>query len=493
MGLASGQEAQHGRDATGGTDVTDPAGAVKRAPLSADDAIVGANQLRRRIPRGDEQGFTLTELIVAVFIIAIVMLSTLPGLYAAQTLSRTNLSRSAAASVAAQEMDYIRAQATTSFSTVVTPYGNRASLDHPGGETVGSTTYTIMWDSEPVGIGASTSACNGSTHAAPQVIQMTVTVSWPNMAGVAPVVSQTELAPPAGSYNPYNGAIAIKFINAGGTADANVVASVTPTSGGTATAYTTDTDGCAFFPNLTAGTYSLSATELGYVDDQGNQTVSIPSVTVTPGSVTIEPSHLYDQAARLSPFAVVGTVYGTSPAGVAPSGLQVTIANTGLSNGTKAVLPSGTPAAVPNLFPFGSGYNVWAGDCADANPAGKNAGGTPYYPGGVLPAAIGVIPGLATSVTLSTPTVAVTVTHGGTAVASAAVTLTATHAADPNSCISGDSLTLAATTSATGIVYIALPLGTWSVKVTGTGLNGTVAVPQLTPTTNALTSVSVAA
>ena len=70
------------------------------------------------------------------------------------------------------------------------------------------------------------------------------------------------------------------------------------------------------------------------------------------------------------------------------AGIAITVANSNLTVGTKsfpeASTGGGATRTVTPLFPFASGYQVWAGECADADPAPipAAAGGRPgHQPG----------------------------------------------------------------------------------------------------------------
>src|SRR5581483_9715364 len=106
----------------------------------------------------------------------------------------------------------------------------------------------------------------------------------------------------------------------------------------------TNSDGCAFFAFIPAGTYTVTASTGGYVDLQGVATLQL---------------------------TMAGSVFG-SPA---PSGLTVSLYNTHiLPNGVKSFPGAGNPRTISGQFPYADGYEVWAGDCAEADPAS--------YPGG---------------------------------------------------------------------------------------------------------------
>jgi len=126
---------------------------------------------------------------------------------------------------------------------------------------------------------------------------------------------------------------------------------------------------------------------------------------------------------------------------------------------------TGATRTLSSLFPFSDGYDAWAGDCADADPEGKNASNVSYWPGASRDNPLNVDPAVATSGTVDAATVLVNFTRNS---GSGSVTVNAVHAADPN-CASGETLATAATftvNSATPTA-IALPYGTWTLQIPG--------------------------
>jgi hypothetical protein len=170
----------------------------------------------------------------------------------------------------------------------------------------------------------------------------------------------------------------------------------------------------------------------------------------------------YDRAATLE-------VALLAPAGAEiPSGMATTVANSNLTVGTKtfseASTGGGATRTVTPLFPFSSGYQVWAGECADADPAA--------HPGGSRGAALASNPGATTSGSATLDAVDVRVRSASGPVPGA--TVRATHAGGTG-CPSGVTLTSATPTDANGRLLLALPYGTWT--VTATGGSGSVSSP----------------
>jgi hypothetical protein len=115
-----------------------------------------------------------------------------------------------------------------------------------------------------------------------------------------------------------------------------------------------------------------------------------------------------------------------------------------------------------------SGYQVWAGDCADADPDG-----TPdLYPGATRGTPLASSPGGTTAGTASLGAVDVTVRQVVTLlplttgpVRNTDVTVSGIHGS-ATGCTAGETLSAAARTDGNGKVRLALPYGTWTVRVT---------------------------
>jgi type II secretory pathway pseudopilin PulG len=406
-------------------------------------------QVLRRPVRQD--GYSVVELLVAVTVFALVFAAVSIGIGRALEINRGNRNRSAAAYLAARQLEEVRAKAfdqvTLGRTTCVY---TTASCNLPA-------PYTVEQDVAWASPGSTTTSCDvpSSSGATLAYKRVTVTVTWPNMGGVAPVTSQTLLTPPGGSYDPNDGHILVQAFNR----DALPLAGQTVSLTGPETAsQTTTIDGCAFFAYLDPGTYTATISTSGYVDRQGSQPAS-QSVGVTASQIT-RVQFDYDQAATLS----VGLV---APSGaVLPSGIAMTVANSNLTVGIKsfqqAATGSGASRTISPLFPYASGYQVWAGDCADADPAA--------YSGGSRGAVLASNPGATTSGTAKLGAVDLTVrftTILGLPVGNAAIT--ATHTAGTG-CTGGNTLTTTTQTNASGKLRLALPYGTWTIRATGTAL-----------------------
>jgi hypothetical protein len=292
------------------------------------------------------------------------------------------------------------------------------------------------------------------------------------MAGTKPVQATTTLAPPVGAFSSTSGNIGVKVLDAAGQPAENikvrVVGPVTDTQEST-------TQGCAFFAYLTPGTYTASVIEGTGVGDQEVLTPS-QQTSVSVGQ-TASLLFSYDTAATIS-----STGWSNSPSPAA-TGLSLSVANTGLQPYGQYSFTSGITSLTP-LFPYTSGYVVFAGKCTDNNPLGKDNHGNALYPT-ASPTPVNVTPGGTTSTTADLYTLSVVVKNTSNVVQpNATVTATDnTSYATPYavSCTTGTANSAAATiglvnTDAGGNSVTAVPLGHWTITARSGSKVGTVNV-----------------
>ncbi len=132
--------------------------------------------------------------------------------------------------------------------------------------------------------------------------------------------------------------------------------------------------------------------------------------------------------------------------------------------------------SVTGLWPYSSGYSVWAGTCDQNDPALNTEG----YP---RPVAVPVSAGASASVTVALAPVTVRTVSGG--VGMDGVTLVATPA-DPAGCDAAELTLTLGTTSGGGYLNASLPAGSWLVEpgagVTCVPVDGVSACPEDTGT-----------
>jgi prepilin-type N-terminal cleavage/methylation domain-containing protein len=330
--------------------------------------------LRTRFEHADDDGFSLIEVIVGMSIFAIVAMAATSGFIAQIALDRANRGRVAAASIASAEIDEARA---TPVETLVTL---------PQRDTVvGGRTYHVNREVTRVQLGSTAGACEGGADngSSLTVIRVTALVTWDGMGAVKPVRSDTQITPKAtATANTYN--IGVRLNDATNNPVGSQFVSLTGPSN---QSVLTTSDGCAFFTGLPGGTYTATATRPDWVDSQGNANSQI-NVTVPSGSGVTTTVDL-----QFSPSAALELTMPGNNGFPLPADVPVTISNSSLLPTSRSIPGTGAVRTIPSLFPYAAGYDTWLGGCADADPAGVDAGnGNPYWPGAQRTAPIVALP-----------------------------------------------------------------------------------------------------
>jgi type II secretory pathway pseudopilin PulG len=409
-----------------------------------------------------QDGYSIVELLVAVTVFALVFAAVSIGIGRALEVNRGNRNRSAAAYLAARQLEEARAKA---FTTVA--LGRTTCVYSAPTSTCNvPSPYTVVQDVAWASPGSTSTSCDVPTGTGTSLAykRVTVTVTWPDMGGVAPVKSQTLLTPPSGTFDPDDGHILVQAFDRDALPLAGQTVSLT---GPETVSQTTTSDGCAFFGYLSPGTYTATMSSTGYVDRQGSQPAT-QNVAVTASQIS-RLQFDYDRAATLSVGLVVptGAVIPTGTYGIA-----MTVANSNLTVGTKsfqqAATGSGTTRTITPLFPYASGYQVWAGDCADADPAA--------HTGGSRGAFLASNPAATTSGSAALDAVDVTVRRTSvTGTLLSGATISAIHGAGTG-CTAGETLTTTTTTNAAGQLRLALPYGSWTIRAVSGTRSGTATV-----------------
>ncbi len=423
-------------------------------------------QLRSASRRsGDEAGFTMVEMMMAIFIFGLVITGLAVGMASSLNLTRQNRNRSIAANLASQQMDTVRSMDFDDLNNVTQQAQPTTSSTSVDGVPYSFSQYTRwVYKSET---GATPGPCQAPPSTANPLayISVVTSVSWNDMRGVPPVTSSTVVTPPVGIYDQTDGHIAVTVLTRDGAPAPGVTASIAST--GVSDAAITSSDGCAFFAFEPIGTYVVTLSGTGMVDGQG---LSAPpqTVTVKAGS-TSNVQFQYDVASSL-----VLTLQGNGGYAV-PNAVPIALGNTHLVPlGVMPATGSGNPRTITGLFPYADGYQPWAGLCSDADPIGVSPSGPAYYPGATRPAAIVMTPGQSSSGTVQLPALRVTVMKGASLKSGYAVT--ATHvvpsgvSSDPG-CPTAEAYALG-TSNASGLVSMALPYGTWKITATSGASTG---------------------
>lgn len=302
---------------------------------------------------GEERGAFLVESLVAAVLLVILSLGFLSAIDTAARTSGQSERRAAAASLAQEDIERMRALKPRDLAQTTT---SRT-------QTVRGVSYTIV--SRAVWIDDTTDSVtcpSGATRT--DYLKVSSTVTWPVMDSIRPVVSESLLAIPLGAMDGGTGGLIIRLRGVSGAGAAGIPGSLT---GPASVSGASDADGCIFWTGLPAGSYTLSFGQAGWVDRNGNQTVTQPTSVV--GGATNSLDFPYDRAARLD--ASFETKVGAS-APQSSKARAVTVANNGMAPPGTRAFTVGTPATSITsgytLYPFTDGYAVWAGACDGADP-----------------------------------------------------------------------------------------------------------------------------
>jgi prepilin-type N-terminal cleavage/methylation domain-containing protein len=386
---------------------------------------------------GGEDGLTIIELMVALMIFAIIMVCAGAGTHAAFEMVRNNRHRTTGAYLVASAIEQARA---SSFNDIVP--GRIITTTKPR-DVEYTVTRDVSWASP-----SASSPCDPpqTSDTATAYLRVSVQVTWPDMRGVRPPMSETLITPPVRDFGTTVGNVWVKVLDAAGqpVAGQNVQLKI----GSETTTQATTDFGCAFFARLTPGTYTASMNTLGWADPSGAQ-LSTRTLAVVAGQTQMVRFD-YDRAANLalSLDAPLG--------GRLPSQMPIALVNSAITGGERAAAVTGATGTIP-VYPYQDGYQVWAGTCDDADPAVHGAQRAPALTPG---------PGLTAAGAVSLGTAQVTVrTATGTAVSGAQ--LRAVHVGSTG-CASGSGETLSgyAVTDASGGALLALPFGTWTISAT---------------------------
>ncbi len=330
---------------------------------------------RRRVAAGDDRGMSLIEVVIAAVLLGILASAVLAIILNTQAASVTNRARIAAASLAAREIDMVRDEFTrTDTAPLAIANAGTVTNPHPrAGQAAGApfvvdgTSYTVTRSVHWNITGDGASACTGGSLVIYPTLGVTVSVTWPHMGSVLPVVSSAALAPAKGNGIPGTASfVAVKVVDSTGAPNVGRTVKVT---GGTETVTgLTDASGCAVIQvNPAAGTgttYTAQVTDAGYVDISGVTGPSKSVGTLTQGQLNNSVTFAYAQAAHLALRLVDGSG-NPLPAGSIGT-TQVTLVAGESSGSSSSVVKTitGVTATIDNLWP--TQYGAYYGTSAPA-------------------------------------------------------------------------------------------------------------------------------
>ena len=402
------------------------------------------------------EGFTVLEVIIAITVLMAALLGAALLFENAIVVSGNTRNRVVAANLATAAIEQVRGLAADPASFTSIP--QTTTVLAGAAQKVNGMQFTVTQTVQFVGQNSTQSSCDSPGSNVGQIMEVHEQVTWASMGGTQPVQDVTVLSPPVGAYSGSLGSIATKVSDSTGAASQNINVQVT---GPATQSQQTTAEGCAFFAFLPVGTYTVSVVGGGV----GDQEVLAPAQTTSVSiGQTASLAFSYDTPGTI-------TVTGWNPAAPpAATNIPISVANSGLQPYAQYSYAAGVTSLTP-LYPYSSGYTVFAGNCTDNNPLGKDTNRTLFYPT-AAPVPISVAPGGTASTTVPLYTLSLHV-QNSSAVAVVAGTNTAaetTTFAVPYTavCTSGTATGTAptlglVTTDASGNSVTSLPLGHWTI------------------------------
>jgi type II secretory pathway pseudopilin PulG len=399
-------------------------------------------------PAPTEQGFILIEILVSAVVLVIASAGVVTLLQTTVRSQGEQRHGSEAYAIAQEDQARMGSMQLAALN----------HLDQTRTVTLNKSEFKVHSTGVFVNDQTSTPSCGVGTSSA-DYVQVTSTVSWPGMSNSERAKIESILSPSNGSLDPNHGSLAVSVTNELMAPMANVSLS----GGSGAFSGLTDAAGCAVFPDLPSGNYSMSvsAEAAGLVNKDGLSTEQ-KSVGVV-GSDTKTVQLQFDHPGTI-PVNFKSRV-GSTTEFKSANAESVVAYNPSMTSAKALWTTSGIPEAVVNaapLFPFTSSYTLYAGSCAanNPNPEGKNPAGAAAMATAVAPPG-----GAAAAVTVQLPVFEATAWTGkneankGSGFSSADVWIRDT------TCTKGSELvTYRFTASSAGKVpEFALPWGTYNV------------------------------
>lgn len=406
----------------------------------------------RRPQAAADDGFGLVEAVISALVLMLFSGAVFGMIGTTLRVSKVDRQRVAASNLASREMEITRTKLRGGDAAVLAVVGagtvtNPDPTGAAGASVVDGVPYTVTRTATWLPTGTGTSACDGGATVTYPAVHVNVVVTWSNMGAVQPVTTDSIVTPNKSLLNSGFSYVAVKVVTYAGAPSAGRPVAVSGPSG--SWTVQTDSAGCAVFGLSTSGAHQFSMSEPGYVDF-ASSTPASQNVDATAGSFK-QVGFTWDRAVTLDVALV-------APAGFAlPAQLpSITAFNTGLpSNGTppntRNVPATGAGSTLmTGLGPYSNGYAVWAGGCADANPASDPTNGT----------ATNVVPAAG-------QTAQATVTLGALQVTGPPnVTIVATNV-DGNCVSAADQTITLGVTDINGQLLTSLPYGSWTVAQSG--------------------------
>ncbi len=330
--------------------------------------------LRGRVHRHrDDSGVTLIEVVIASVLLGILATAVLGIIVQTQSVEVGNRARVAAASLAAREIDLVRERFASSDTAAVTLAGEGITTNaNPlAGGVVGQplvlngTPYTVVRSAAWNVTGSGASACEGGSLVTHPTLGVTVTVTWPNMGSIQPVVSHTVLAPEKGNGVPGTSSfVAVRVVDSNG--EPNPGRSVQVANGADVRGGLTDASGCAVVqvdPAVSGTPYTVTMRDAGYVDISSTEYPSKPTGVVLRGTLNNSVNFAYERAGTIRLTLVDPAGGPLTDADVAGAQATLVASEYSGSSGESAYAVTGVTTVIPQkLWPtfYGAYYGTVA-------------------------------------------------------------------------------------------------------------------------------------
>ncbi len=306
----------------------------------------------RSTPPG-EAGFVLIEVLVSAVIVVLISTAVFTLLTTTGHAAAEERHRSEAYALAQEDQARLR--------SLRVPLLNHLSQTRI--VTLNGTPFTVESSAVFVNDKTGTSSCGQGTASA-DYVKIASTVSWSSSGSHGPVKIASIVAPPTGSLDPSHGTLTIFVANAHEVPIAGV--GLSGTGAGTFNG-TTNSEGCAQFPDQPSGNYTLTPSGVagGLVEQNGNPPGPMTIGVVASSTSTVQ--LLYDLPGSI-PVAFTTMSGGKLVTAKASS---IIVFNTGMKTAKVVPSESGNPEleiTAKSLFPFTSPDTVYAGACETNNP-----------------------------------------------------------------------------------------------------------------------------
>jgi prepilin-type N-terminal cleavage/methylation domain-containing protein len=377
------------------------------------------HRLRARV--ASEQGFTLIEVLVSALLVVLISAAVAEALVTSGDFTAFTRSHAQANVVAEQDQERMKAMSDTLLT----------ALHQTRTVTLNNTQYTVTSTATFLNAtGGSSCTSRGAAY-----FKLTSTVTWAGaVGGSAKSVTEESLI---------TRSLAGTMVATANDQTASPLAGVTINASGQNTGYaaeaTTDQNGCVAFAGLPSDSFTLTYTDLGYVDVNGD---SSPTQTqsVNQTSTAAANTEVMGLAGSVKPSFYTENSAHTA---LTVSGYELSYYGSGNGNKMTAAKTVGSQTApgtltATSLFPFWASssttytnnYQLWAGACEQEQPLvpPTGSGTATVPPGTAVVAASGGTPSVAE------PAIDVAVKYNGSYVTPGQVWVTFTGSGTGGAC-----------------------------------------------------------